>query len=179
MCPLSSAPVRSFTTGWACDLRFGASPSRDIAPSRPSVGLALLQRYSLRSPTHDRPHVSMSEAFLSALASCRIPPNTPCGWRLLMSSMKARVGLLRSQFPLLASLGRCSPPGLSAVQTGQCLWLPAPYPLPFWLQRFSLLRWIYVTMAHYPFACAAHKCLLDGIPGLRLPGSAVYPRFRP
>src|SRR5262249_28350349 len=29
------------------------------------------------------------------------------------------------------------------------------------------------------FACAARRCLLDGIPGVRLPGSAVYPRFRP
>jgi hypothetical protein len=28
-------------------------------------------------------------------------------------------------------------------------------------------------------ACAVHRCLRDGIPGLRLPGSADYPRFRP
>src|SRR5256886_8115252 len=34
-------------------------------------------------------------------------------------------------------------------------------------------------MALHTFADAAHRCLLDGIPGLRLPGSAVYPRFRP
>jgi hypothetical protein len=51
--------------------------------------------------------------------------------------------------------------------------------LPFWLQRCSLFRWVYFTMALHTFACAAHRCLLDGIPGLRLPGSAVYPRFRP
>ena len=57
------------TTGWACDLGFGASPLRGIAPSRQSVGLALIQRYSLRSRPHDRPHVSVSEALLSALAS--------------------------------------------------------------------------------------------------------------
>ena len=49
----------------------------------------------------------------------------------------------------------------------------------FWLQRVSLLRWFAFTMAHYTFAYAAHRCLLDGIPGVRLPGSAVYPRFRP
>src|SRR5215471_4040797 len=36
-----------------------------------------------------------------------------------------------------------------------------------------------VTMARHTFACAAHRCLRDGIPGWRLPGSAVYPRFRP
>ena len=37
-----------------------------------------------------------------------------------------------------------------------------------------LSRWL-----NHTFALAAHRCLLDGIPGLRLPGSAVYPRFRP
>lgn len=49
----------------------------------------------------------------------------------------------------------------------------------FWLQRVSLLRWFAFTMAPCTFACAARRCLLDGIPGVRLPGSAVYPRFRP
>src|SRR5713101_9242869 len=34
-------------------------------------------------------------------------------------------------------------------------------------------------MALHIFACAAHRCLRDGMPGVRLPGSAVYPRFRP
>src|SRR5262245_31950092 len=34
-------------------------------------------------------------------------------------------------------------------------------------------------MARHTFACAAHRCLLDGISGSRLPGSVVYPRFRP
>src|SRR5687768_18220789 len=66
-----------------------------------------------------------------------------------------------------------------AVHAGQWIRLPAPYPVPFWLQRISLLRWFMVTMAQHTFACATHRCLLDGIPGLRLPGSAVYPRFRP
>ena len=66
-----------------------------------------------------------------------------------------------------------------AVQAGQWMRLPAPYPVPFWLQRVSLLRWVTLTMAHHTFACAVHRCLLDGIPGERLPGSAVYPRFRP
>ena len=49
----------------------------------------------------------------------------------------------------------------------------------FWLQRLSLLRWFAFTMAQCTFAYAARRCLLDGIPGMRLPGSAVYPRFRP
>ena len=79
---ISTLPVAR-PTSWACDLRFDAFPSRGIAPSRHSVGLALLQRYSLRSRAYDRPHVSLSEAFLSASASCGIPPDTPCGWHLL------------------------------------------------------------------------------------------------
>jgi hypothetical protein len=104
------------------------------------------------------------------------------GWHLLRGVIRPTEGygrLLRSQFPFLASVGRCSPPGFSAVHTGQYRGLPAPYPVPCWLQRVSLLRWFAFTMALYTFADAAHRCLLDGIPGLRLPGSAVYPRFRP
>src|SRR5215831_6751187 len=47
----------------------------------------------------------------------------------------------------------------------------------FWLQRLSLLRWFTLTMARHVFACAAHRFLRDGISGLRLPDTAVYPRF--
>ena len=92
---------------------------------------------------------------------------------------RARMRLPRSQLPLLTSLGRCYPPGFSTVHAGQYVRLPASYPVPSWLQRISLLRWFPFTMAHHIFACAAHRCLRDGIPGVRLPGSAVYPRFRP
>jgi hypothetical protein len=58
-------------------------------------------------------------------------------------------------------------------------WLPASYPLPFWLQRFSLFRWFTITMAQHVFACATHRFLLDRVSGLRFPDPAVYPRFRP
>jgi hypothetical protein len=84
ICPLSSAPFRLHIPPVGlviCGLT--PSPHGGIAPSRHSVGLALLQRYSLRSRAHDRPHVSLSEALLSAFASCGIPRNTPCGWHLL------------------------------------------------------------------------------------------------
>ena len=37
----------------------------------------------------------------------------------------------------------------------------------------SHARWL-----NHTFACAVRRCLLDGIPGVRLPGSAVYPRSR-
>jgi hypothetical protein len=56
-------------------------------------------------------------------------------------------------------------------------WLPASYPVPFWLQRVSLLRWFTFTMAQRVFACATHRFLLDRVSGLRLPDIAVYPRF--
>src|SRR2546427_553730 len=69
--------------------------------------------------------------------------------------------------------------GFMAVHAGQWFRLPAPYPVPFWLQRVSLLRWVEITMARHTFACAAYRCLLSGIPGVRLPGSAIYPRSRP
>jgi hypothetical protein len=62
---------------------------------------------------------------------------------------------------------------------GQWFRLPAPSPVPFWLQRVSLLRWVKVTMAHHTFACATLRYVLNGIPGVRLPGSAFYPRSRP
>jgi hypothetical protein len=57
------------TSGQTCGLTFRASPSWDIAPSCRSMGLALFQRYSSRSRAHHRPHVSISEALPSALAS--------------------------------------------------------------------------------------------------------------
>jgi hypothetical protein len=92
---------------------------------------------------------------------------------------RARMRLLRSQFPLLASLGRCFPPGFSAVLTGQYFRLPAPYPVPFGSSASASCAGSFSRWLNHTFACAAHRCLLDGIPGLRLPGSAFYPRFRP
>src|SRR5499427_10676310 len=57
--------------------------------------------------------------------------------------------------------------------------MPAPSPVPFGSSASascagSLSRWL-----NHTFAYAARRCLRDGIPGMRLPGSAVYPRFRP
>jgi hypothetical protein len=98
------------TTGRAYDLGFGASPSWGIAPSRPSVGLALLQRYSLRSSTHDRPHVSVSEAVRSALASCGILSDTPYGWHLL-TSYESTCRLTPFPMAIARILRACSPPG--------------------------------------------------------------------
>jgi hypothetical protein len=129
-----------------------------------------------------RPAVSRSRGFLLALASSglllshsRWLAPTLSGSHRAESCWRS----LRSQFPWLASRGRCYPPGLSAVQPGQYVRLAAPYPAPFWRQRLSLWRGVPLTVAGHPFACAAHRCWLDGRPRSRLPGSAVYPRSRP
>ena len=78
--------------------------------------------YWSRTPSGDRPHVSLSWALLQAFASSgillsssiRLAP-TLCGDRLREGHWR----LLRSQLPLLTSVGRCYPPGFLAVQTGQ------------------------------------------------------------
>src|SRR5207248_8553710 len=87
-----------------------------------------------------RPDVSLSGAFLPALASSGLLLSsrlwlapTRCGDRLVESGWRLR----RSQLPLVASVGRCCPPGLSAVQAGQWSRPPAPSPVPFCPQRVS------------------------------------------
>src|SRR5262249_34529798 len=66
--------------------------------------LALIQHYCDRSPTHHRPHVSLSEVLPPAFAACGIPRDTPYGWHLLTTLRERTVALRRSQFPLLASV---------------------------------------------------------------------------
>jgi hypothetical protein len=63
--------------------------------------------------------------------------------------------------------------GCLAVHTGQWVRLLAPSPVPLGRQRLSLLRWVMIPMARHTFAGAAPRYLLDGMPGVRLPGSAV------
>jgi hypothetical protein len=106
---ISTLPVVR-TTGRACDLGFGASPSWGIAPSRYRVGLALLS-------------ITPSDHVHMTARTSAYPRRYPRPWLLAGSSptrhlvgtysrhMRARVGFLRSQLPLLASVGRCSPPG--------------------------------------------------------------------
>ena len=104
------------------------------------------------------------------------------GWRLLRRGTFSTEGcwrVRRSPLPWLPSCGRCSPPGLLAVQTGQEGGMPAPDPGPLGSSASascagSRSRWLKHTCAD-----AAQRCLLDGIPGVRRPGSAGYPRFRP
>jgi hypothetical protein len=64
---------------------WGLAPSHCWAslPHATAWVLAHGQRYCPRSPPPHRPHVSVSEAFPSALASCGILPDMPCGWHLL------------------------------------------------------------------------------------------------
>jgi hypothetical protein len=157
-----------------------APPPHGVSlPHASTWGLALMQRYFLRSLTRDRPHVSISEALRSALASCGIPPDTPYGWHLLTTMRKSTCQVTPSPVPI----GRIRRAVLSTGFRGSAYRSVMPAAgapsCAFWLQRVSLVRWVVLTMAHHTFACAAHRCLLDGIPGVRLPGSAFYPRFRP
>src|SRR5262249_14872311 len=62
------------TTIWACDLQFHASPFQDIAPSCVAWVRALLQPYSLRSPAHHWPDVSLSWALPQGLCFFGHPP---------------------------------------------------------------------------------------------------------
>jgi hypothetical protein len=141
--------------------------------------LPLTHDFTLRDtgPTSAYPGHSPRPWLLRASSS-----HVACGWRLLREGpglAEGHVGLLRSQLPLLASLGRCSPPGFLAVHAGQYRRLPAPYPVPFGSSvSASCAGWRSRWLSH-TFASAAHRCLVDGIPRVRLPGSAVYPRFRP
>src|SRR5215510_6260105 len=85
------------TTIWACDLWFHASPCQDIAPSCVAWVLALLQPYSLRSPAHHRPDVSLSWALPQAFASSGIL--LPSGIRLAPTlSTESRWGV--TPFPI-------------------------------------------------------------------------------
>jgi hypothetical protein len=59
---------------------------------------------------------------------------TACGGHLLWKVTflpKSWWGLLRSQLSLVASVGRCSPPGFLTVQTGHWFRMPVSYPVPF------------------------------------------------
>jgi hypothetical protein len=169
------------TTIRACDLRFHASPLQGIAPSRRSVGLALLQRYSLRSPAHHRPDVSLSRALPLAFASSSILPTD----RHPVGTYSARLGAESHQrvtpFPIsiARTLRVTLSTGFGDGAHGSVRWLPASYPVPFGSSvsascAGSLSRWL-----NHVFASAAHRFLLDGVSGLRLPDTAVYPRCSP
>ena len=123
MCPLSEVSVwLSQTAQRTCDLTFRVFPLRGIAPSRLHAGssafLALLLLITCPSPSSRQLILGITPG----LGFLRNP--SPYAMRLAPAPLVSRRGqtrLLRSQFPWCASVGRCSPPGLSAVQTGQCL----------------------------------------------------------
>ena len=140
MCPLSSAPFRLHIPPVGLVI-CGLTPSpRGVSlPHATAWVLALLQRYSLRSRAHDRPHVSLSEALLSAFASCGIPPDTPCGWHLLPSRRESTyrvtpfpVPIVRIRRTVLSTgfLWQCMPvSGFGCRRPILCLLAPACQPL--------------------------------------------------
>ena len=95
-----------------CGLAFHASPLQGIAPSRSRTGSSAFPALLLPNHLH-----------FTVLTSA-YPRHDPRPWLLEESlpvhhtvgtcsrlSRRGRTGLLRSQFPWLASVGRCSPPG--------------------------------------------------------------------
>jgi hypothetical protein len=140
MCPLSSAPFRLHTPPVGLVIcGVAPPPHRASLPHTSAWVLALVPRSSLRSRPHDRPHVSIAETFRSALAACGIPPDTPCGWSLLMSQHESTcqvppcpvpiVRILRAvrSTGLLGSADRSVPPVAGAVSVA--LLAPAFQPL--------------------------------------------------
>jgi len=180
-CPLHRYLARCLkTANQTCGLAFHASPFQGIAPSRGRTGSSACP--ALLLPIH---------LHFTVLTSA-YPRHYPRPWLLEESlpvrhtvgtcsglSRSGRTGLLRSQFSLFASVGRCSPPGFSTVQTGHWFRMPVSYPVPFGSSVSASCAGLKLRWLHHTFAYAAHRCLLNGIPGVRLPGSAFYPRFRP
>jgi hypothetical protein len=180
-CPLAKAFIQcTISPGELVICGLAPPPDGASLPRAHARVLALLQRDSLRSLPPHRPHVSLSEALPSAFASCGILPDTPCGWHLLtpMGERTCQV----TPFPVPMTRIR------RAVLSTGFLWQCKPVSIegcrrrilcPFGSSASASCAGWRSRWLTYTFACAVHRCLLDGIPGVRLPGSAVYPRFRP
>jgi hypothetical protein len=177
MCPRS--PVSAWLSQTAqptCDLTFRASPLRGIAPSRFRAGssafVALLLLITYTSPSSRQPILGVTPGL------CFLRNPSPYALRLapapvIQSVSERPYGVTPFPVPMVASVGRCSPPGFSGSAHRSVSKAAGALSCAFWLQRVSLLRWFAFTMAQRTFAYAAPRCLLDGIPGSRLPGSAV------
>jgi hypothetical protein len=109
--------------------RFAPLPCGTSLPHAAARVLALLQRYSLRSPAHHRPHVSISEALPSALASCGIPPDTACGWHLLMKH-ESPYQVTPFPVPMVRIRRAVLSTGFLGSAYRSDFRLPAPYPVP-------------------------------------------------
>jgi hypothetical protein len=183
-CPLSQVSVwLSATAQTTCDLTFRASSLRGIAPSRFHAGssafLALLLLITCTSPSSRQLILGITPG----LGFLRNP--SPYAMRLAPAPVVQRfsertygvtpfpISMARIRRAVLSTgfLWQCRPVSIEGCRR--------PILCPFGSSASascagSRSRWLKHT-----FACAAHRCLLDGIPGSRLPGSAVYPRFRP
>jgi hypothetical protein len=132
MCPLSLAPFRSLTPPVGLVICGLAPPPAGVSLPHDSRGFSRFcsvtppDHFSMTARTSAYPRRYPRPSLLAGSHPARHAVGTSS-----CRSMRARVGLLRSQFPWFASVGRCSPPGFSAVQTGQYRRLPAPYPVPF------------------------------------------------
>jgi hypothetical protein len=62
---------------------------------------------------------------------------------------------------------------------GAARWLPASSPVPFGSSVSASYAGLQSRWLNHVFAFATQRFLLDGVSGLRLPDTAVYPRFSP
>ena len=142
MRPLSSGHPPAVYNSWGtCDLTVHASPLWDIAPSRQGAGssayAARLRPITSTSPSARQP----IRGITPGLASCGIPHDTPYGWHLLTTIGERTCRVTPFPASILRIRRTVFSTGFLYMQAGQWMRLPAPYPVPFWLQRVSLLRW--------------------------------------
>ena len=145
------------TTIRACALRFHASPFQDIAPSCVAWVLALMKRYSLRSPAHHRPDVSLSRALPLAFASSSIPPTDGHAVGTCSEHLSAESHQRVTPFPLsiARTLRVTLSTGFGDGAHGSVRWLPASYPVPFGSSvtascAGSLSRWLNTSSLALP-----------------------------
>ena len=155
-------------------------PLLGIAPSRLRVGssacTALLSSVTCTSPSSRQPirDVTLGLGFLrnpSPYALRLAPPPIVSESTYAVTPFPMTIVRILRAVLSTGCLWQCRP--VSAYGCRRpilCLLAPASQPLGAGLQ----LRWL-----NHTFASAAHRCLLNGIPGVRLPGSAFYPRSRP
>ena len=142
------------TTSWACVLRFHAFPFQDIAPSCVAWVLALLQPYSLRSPTHHRPDVSLSWALPQAFASSGIL--LPSRIRLAPTlDAESHWGVTPFPISIARTLRVTLSTGFGDDANRSVRWLPVSYPVPFGSSvsascAGSLSRWLNTSSLALP-----------------------------
>ena len=147
----------------------GSSIHRSMACSR------LLQRYSSRSPTYHRPHVSISAGFPRGLGFLGNPTTVPHPVDTC-SSLRTTRGYSVPHLRLTLHVGPHSSPGFSGVSLGRLQTRPALI-LAFWPKPIIRVGLSHLTTIQTWIRLPVHIQLCStGFPvGFRV--TAFYPRF--